>query len=253
MLLADYSIAFVLLLMGVLTVLITMLVCMVKMSRELEDLNDSMSSIARTLHNLRRDASQIEARSRVEVESAQQNSRSEIPAGSRAIEPTRNRESKPPNRRPGQSTASARLDPEQRSRRASRADWQSDDQDNVDEARQRHGHADDLLEASDFVETSDDEFDRGLESDFERDESDVEFESANGDEGSSPAPCPVPRNSAAALYLDATAAASKAPSIAAEDDIVIDDGDDCEIVYIENPRAQVARIDEVEGLAAIDQ
>lgn len=53
--------------MGVLTVLITMLVCMVKMSRELEDINDSMSSIARTLHNLRRDASQIETRSRIEV------------------------------------------------------------------------------------------------------------------------------------------------------------------------------------------
>jgi hypothetical protein len=211
MILADYSIAFVLLSIGGLTVLITMLVCMVKMSREMEDINDSMSSVARTLHNLRRDVTEIDANAVRDIENRSFNSQSD---------------SRPrtPSPRVSETRSSYRR-PKRQQRPQSNEAWRS----RADEVHAEPIFDDWSEDVPEQLEVAEDPVDLVVNDNFEPESDDLEIASAK-DESSGPPPAPKP-SPAVTSFLDAAAAGKPKPS-KDEDDIVVDDGDDREIVYI---------------------
>jgi hypothetical protein len=218
MLLADLSIPIVLISIGVLTVLITMLVCMIKMSRELEDVNNAMTSIARTLINIRKDLNEIDTNAVANIEAATGNPQSEI----------RPRDD---HRRQDRS--------ENRNRSQDR--WQSRAHE-----LQPHGfqYEHSPVEVDQIEILTDDATRRdelgldGVEA-VQIEPPEFDFESIDRSEptlaepllDAIPVPPPIPEPKAGKTFLDAAAGVGESPR-SDEDDIVVDEGDDGEIVYI---------------------
>jgi hypothetical protein len=210
MLLADSTVAFALLIIGVLTVLITILACMIKMSRELEDITDAMKSVARSLSLMRNDLNDRDENTSAGIEN-HRNVFLPKPTGERTRK-TRANNVRPPE------VDERELD---------------DDQIEVLAEFDDHGNEVDFDELFEQP-VGEDEPTTDAAPQFDIvpiDDLPMTDESHDQAPDSPPSPHPLPTPTPVTDFLDRAVPVGN-PKMNEEDNIVVDEGDDGEIVYI---------------------